>query len=57
MRRARIFAEGTFYDAVDFKLELEFMNGIGFSPAGTTGPITATSVTALIDALLARFGG
>jgi phosphate-selective porin OprO/OprP len=45
MRRARIFTEGTLYDAVDFKFELEFMNGIGFSPAGTTGPITATSVT------------
>jgi phosphate-selective porin OprO/OprP len=45
MRRARIFAEGTLYDAVDFKFELEFMNGIGFSPAGTTGPVNQTTVT------------
>jgi phosphate-selective porin OprO/OprP len=45
MRRARLFAEGTFYDAVDFKFELEFMNGIGFSPAQTENPINESSVT------------
>jgi len=37
MRRARLFFEGTLYQAVDYKLELEFMNGLGFSPAGTPG--------------------
>ena len=45
MRRARLFAEGTLYQAVDFKFELEFMNGIGFSPAGTQGAIVANTVT------------
>jgi phosphate-selective porin OprO/OprP len=45
LRRARINTEGTLYNAVDYKFELEFMNGIAFSPAGTTGPITAGTVT------------
>ena len=45
MRRARFFMEGTFYEAVDYKLELEFMNGIGFSPAGTQNAIVPGSVT------------
>lgn len=45
LRRARIFFEGTLYEAVDYKFELEFMNGIGFSPAGTQNPIVAGSVT------------
>ncbi len=45
LRRARIFFEGTLYQAVDYKFELEFMNGVGFSPAGTTGAVTPTSVT------------
>ena len=45
MRRARIFFEGTFYHQVDFKFEMEFMNGIGVSPAGTTGPVTQQTVT------------
>ena len=36
LRRGRIFFEGTLYQAVDYKFELEFINGIGFSPAGTT---------------------
>lgn len=44
LRRARFFMEGTFYEAVDYKLELEFMNGIGFSPAGTTNPTVAGSI-------------
>jgi phosphate-selective porin OprO/OprP len=45
LRRARIFFEGTLYEAVDYKFELEFMNGIGFSPAGTTNPTVAGSIT------------
>ena len=44
-RRGRIFFEGTLYEAVDYKFELEFANGIGFSPAGTTGTVTPGSVT------------
>lgn len=44
MRRARIFFEGTLYHQVDYKFEMEFMNGVGFSPAGTTGAVTNTSV-------------
>lgn len=44
MRRARIFFEGTLYHQVDYKFELEFQNGVGVSPAGTTGPVTNTSV-------------
>lgn len=43
-RRIRIFSEGTLYQAVDYKFELEFMNGIGFSPAGTTNPIVPASI-------------
>ncbi len=45
LRRGRIFFEGTLYEAVDYKFELEFANGIGFSPAGTQTAITAGSVT------------
>lgn len=45
LRRARIYFEGTLYSAVDYKFEMEFMNGIGFSPAGTTNPTIAGSVT------------
>jgi phosphate-selective porin OprO/OprP len=45
MRRARIFFEGTLYHQVDFKFELEFMNGIGLSPAGTTNPVNQQTVT------------
>jgi phosphate-selective porin OprO and OprP len=45
LRRGRVFFEGTLYDAVDYKFELEFFNGIGFSPATTTGSVTAASVT------------
>lgn len=44
LRRARLFSEGTLWDAVDYKFELEFMNGIGFSPAGTTNPTIAGSI-------------
>ncbi len=45
LRRGRIFFEGTLYEAVDYKFELEFFNGIGFSPAGTTNPTIAGSIT------------
>jgi phosphate-selective porin OprO and OprP len=45
LRRARIFFEGTLYQAVDYKFELEFANGIGFSPAGTQNEVVAGSVT------------
>lgn len=45
LRRGRIFFEGTLYEAVDYKFELEFANGIGFSPAGTQNAATAGSVT------------
>ena len=45
LRRARIFTEGTLWEAVDYKFEIEFSNGIGFSPAGTTNEATAGSVT------------
>jgi len=44
-RRGRIFFEGTLYEAVDYKFELEFANGIGFSPVGTTNEAVAGSVT------------
>jgi phosphate-selective porin OprO/OprP len=44
LRRARVFSEGTLWDAVDYKIEMEFMNGIGFSPAGTTDPTIAGSI-------------
>lgn len=45
LRRARMFFEGTLWEALDFKFEIEFMNGIGFSPPGTTNPTVAGSVT------------
>jgi len=45
LRRGRIFAEGTLYSNIDYKFELEFFNGIGFSPAGTTNETVAGSVT------------
>ena len=45
LRRGRFFFEGTLYEAVDYKFEMEFFNGVGFSPAGTTGAVTSTSVT------------
>lgn len=44
-RRMRLAAEGTLYEAVDFKLEFEFANGIGFSPAGTQNEVATGSVT------------
>lgn len=43
LRRGRIFFEGTLYEAVDYKFELEFANG--FSPAGLTGPVSAGTVS------------
>ena len=45
LRRGRMFFEGTLYEAVDYKFELEFANGIGFSPAGTQNAVVAGSVT------------
>jgi phosphate-selective porin OprO/OprP len=45
LRRGRLFFEGTLYQAVDYKFELEFFNGIGFSPAGTQNAVVAGSVT------------
>ncbi len=45
LRRGRIFMEGTLYDAADYKFELEFVNGLGFPPVGTTGAVQVTSVT------------
>ena len=39
LRRGRLFFEGTLYQAVDYKFELEFFNGIGFSPAGTQSAV------------------
>ena len=43
MRRLRFFLEGTVYKNVDYKLEIEFMNG--FSSAGLTGPVSASTVS------------
>ncbi len=43
LRRARIRTEGTMYKNIDFMLELEFMNGV--SPAGLTGPVSASTVS------------
>lgn len=43
VRRGRFFFEGTLYNSVDYKFELEFFNGV--SPAGITGPVTAANVT------------
>jgi phosphate-selective porin OprO/OprP len=45
LRRGRVFFEGTLYEAVDYKFEMEFANGIGFSPAGTQGAVVFNSVT------------
>ena len=42
-RRLRLLMDGTWYDTFDYKLEVEFMNG--FSPAGLTGPVSATTVS------------
>ena len=44
-RRIRFFMEGSMYKNIDYKVELEFENGIGFSPAGTQNAIAAGSVT------------
>lgn len=45
LRRGRLWMEGTLYKAVDYKFELEFANGLGFSPAGSTGAVQFNSVT------------
>ncbi len=42
-RRLRLVLDGTWYDTFDYKMEVEFMNG--FSPAGLTGPVAATTVS------------
>ena len=42
-RRLRIFLEGSMYKNIDYKVEVEFMNG--FSPAGLTGPVSASTVS------------
>lgn len=43
MRRGRLFIEGSAYTNIDYKFEIEFMNG--FSPAGLTGPVSAATVS------------
>jgi phosphate-selective porin OprO/OprP len=45
LRRGRLYVEGTLTQALDYKFELEFFNGLGFSPAGTTGAVQFNSVT------------
>lgn len=45
LRRGRVLLEGTAFEAVDYKFEFELANGIGFSPAGTTGPVQFNTVT------------
>jgi phosphate-selective porin OprO and OprP len=45
LRRGRVFFEGTFYEAVDYKFEIEIANGIGFAPAGSQNEFLAGSVT------------
>jgi phosphate-selective porin OprO and OprP len=42
-RRMRLYMEGSYYDNVDYKFEVEFMNG--FSPAGLTGPVAVNTVS------------
>ena len=44
LRRGRFWFEGTLYGNVDYKFEMEFFNGIGFSPAGTQGNVVASSL-------------
>ncbi len=43
-RRIRFFMEGSMYKNIDYKVELEFANGIGFSPAGTQSAVVQGSV-------------
>jgi len=45
LRRGRFFFEGTIYQNMDYKFEIEFFNAIGFSPTGTQGNVIASSVT------------
>ena len=42
-RRIRLFAEGSMYKNIDYKVEVEFMNG--FSPAGLSVPTSTTTVS------------
>lgn len=42
-RRMRVYLEGSYYDNVDYKFELEVMNG--FSPAGLSVPASAATVS------------
>jgi phosphate-selective porin OprO/OprP len=42
-RRMRLLLEGTVFQNVDYKYELEFMNG--FSPAGLSGPVAPNTVS------------
>ncbi len=44
-RRMRILAEGTIYDRIDFMVEYEFANGIGFAPAGAVNQTFTGSIT------------
>ena len=39
LRRARIFLEGTLYQSVDYKFEMEFANGFFARSAGTAGGV------------------
>lgn len=43
LRRGRLFIEGSAYTNIDYKFEMEFVNG--FSPAGLTGPATVNTVS------------
>lgn len=43
-RRGRIYFDGTIYNNIDYVLQWEFFNGIGFSPVGTQGNVIASSV-------------
>lgn len=42
-RRIRIFLEGSMYKNIDYKVEIEFMNG--FSPAGLSAPVSVATVS------------
>ena len=42
-RRMRLYMEGSYYNNIDYKFEVEFMNG--FSPNGLTGPVSGGTVS------------
>ena len=43
LRRARLYMEGSMHTNIDYKFEMEFMNG--FSPAGLSGPVAVNTVS------------